>query len=191
MDSVRCGALDGYRKRGVSLLFRCPVPNRERPNSVGHSQDALRSSLGWRDQSVVVPLGPTHLEGRHVRLEPLTHNHLEALVAAAQHAEISTYLPINLKAPGWVNSADRDRRAPSSSAKAAIELAVESRAGGFVVSEPSQWMSRERWDGLVRGENCSLCQVVRATELDDSHGYFVADLTSGRLRLAADQHLPG
>ena len=45
-------------------------------------------------------LGPLILEGKHVRLEPLTRAHLGPLVAAAQAEEISTYLPINLKAPG-------------------------------------------------------------------------------------------
>jgi len=59
------------------------------------------------------------------------------------------------------------------------------------VSEPKQWMARERWDALVRGEGCPLCRVVQATQVDDKHGFFVADLSSGRLRLAADQHLPG
>ena len=52
-------------------------------------------------------------------------------------------------------------------------------------------MARERWDALVRGEGCPLCRVVQATQVDDKHGFFVADLSSGRLRLAADQHLPG
>ena len=45
-------------------------------------------------------LGPISLEGTHIRLDPLTRDHLDALVAAAQPEEISTYLPIDLKAPG-------------------------------------------------------------------------------------------
>lgn len=52
-------------------------------------------------------------------------------------------------------------------------------------------MSRERWDALIRGDGCPLCSVVQAAEIDDPYGYFVADLEGGRLRLAADQHLPG
>jgi RimJ/RimL family protein N-acetyltransferase/predicted nucleic acid-binding protein len=46
------------------------------------------------------PLGPLLLDGRHVRLEPLTRQHLAPLIAAAQPEEISTYLPVNLRAPG-------------------------------------------------------------------------------------------
>src|SRR5437588_12569135 len=45
-------------------------------------------------------LGPVTLEGRHVRLEPLSRDHLERLIAVAQADEISTFLPLDLKAPG-------------------------------------------------------------------------------------------
>jgi RimJ/RimL family protein N-acetyltransferase len=48
------------------------------------------------------PLGPILLEGGHVRLEPLAWQHLEALIAAAQPGEISTYLPVDLSAPGAI-----------------------------------------------------------------------------------------
>ena len=55
----------------------------------------------------------------------------------------------------------------------------------------AQWMPRERWDALVRGEDCPLCADMMSTEREDAHGYFVADLSFTRLRLAADQHVPG
>lgn len=48
------------------------------------------------------PLGPIALEGRFIRLDPLSSEHLDALVAAAQHEAISTYLPVDLKAPGAI-----------------------------------------------------------------------------------------
>jgi diadenosine tetraphosphate (Ap4A) HIT family hydrolase len=54
-----------------------------------------------------------------------------------------------------------------------------------------QWMPRDRWEALVHGVDCPLCEVVRATEPEDAYGHFVAYLSSGRVRLAADQHLPG
>jgi RimJ/RimL family protein N-acetyltransferase len=47
-----------------------------------------------------MPLGPVCLEGLHIRLDPLTPEHLGALRAAAEHDEISTYLPLNLREPG-------------------------------------------------------------------------------------------
>lgn len=46
------------------------------------------------------PLGPVLLNGKHIRLEPLSREHLAPLIAAAQADEVSTYLPINLKSPG-------------------------------------------------------------------------------------------
>jgi RimJ/RimL family protein N-acetyltransferase len=49
---------------------------------------------------IQVLLGPVSLAGSHIRLDPLTHDHADALIAAAQHDAISTYLPLNLKAPG-------------------------------------------------------------------------------------------
>ena len=49
--------------------------------------------------SQLMPLGPVCLEGLHIRLDPLTLDHLGALRAAAEHDEISTYLPLNLREP--------------------------------------------------------------------------------------------
>jgi diadenosine tetraphosphate (Ap4A) HIT family hydrolase len=60
------------------------------------------------------------------------------------------------------------------------------------MSEPPQeWMPREEWDALVRGEGCPLCAAIASDEASDPHGYTVADLSMGRLRLAANQSLPG
>jgi diadenosine tetraphosphate (Ap4A) HIT family hydrolase len=52
-------------------------------------------------------------------------------------------------------------------------------------------MPRERWDALVRGEDCPLCEAVAATVAEDEHGFTVADLSMSRVRLAADQFVPG
>jgi diadenosine tetraphosphate (Ap4A) HIT family hydrolase len=53
------------------------------------------------------------------------------------------------------------------------------------------WMPRERWDALVRGENCPLCAECQSVEPINEHGYTVADLRLSRLRLAANQFPPG
>jgi diadenosine tetraphosphate (Ap4A) HIT family hydrolase len=52
-------------------------------------------------------------------------------------------------------------------------------------------MPRERWEALVRGEECPLCAEVRAADGASEHGYFVTDLPFTRLRIEADQHVPG
>lgn len=52
-------------------------------------------------------------------------------------------------------------------------------------------MPRERWDALVRGEDCPLCAEVATQEQVTRDGYFVADLTLSRLRLSVHQSLPG
>ena len=56
---------------------------------------------------------------------------------------------------------------------------------------PTTWMPRERWDALVRGEDCPLCATVRSTGATDEHGYTIADLQLSRLRLASNQFVPG
>ena len=56
---------------------------------------------------------------------------------------------------------------------------------------PQEWMPREKWDALVRGENCPLCAEVARTEAGNEYGYTIADLAISRLRLAANQSVPG
>lgn len=55
----------------------------------------------------------------------------------------------------------------------------------------SEWMPRERWDALVRGEGCPLCAEVAMDAPANDEGYAVADLGITRLRLAANQSVPG
>jgi hypothetical protein len=54
-----------------------------------------------------------------------------------------------------------------------------------------EWMARERWDALVRGEGCPLCAELAADAAWTSEGYVVADLAVSRLRLSTHQSLPG
>src|SRR6266700_2832486 len=56
---------------------------------------------------------------------------------------------------------------------------------------PTQWMPRERWDALVRGEGCPLCAAVASDVEADAYGYTIADLASGRLRLVTNQYVTG
>jgi diadenosine tetraphosphate (Ap4A) HIT family hydrolase len=54
-----------------------------------------------------------------------------------------------------------------------------------------EWMARERWDALVRGEGCPLCAELAADAAWTEEGYVVADLAVSRLRLSTHQSLPG
>jgi diadenosine tetraphosphate (Ap4A) HIT family hydrolase len=53
------------------------------------------------------------------------------------------------------------------------------------------WMPRERWDALVRGQDCPLCGEHRATASANEFGYTIADLRLSRLRLVRNQYVPG
>ncbi len=53
------------------------------------------------------------------------------------------------------------------------------------------WMPRERWEALVRGENCPLCAECQSAELMNEHGYQVATLRLSQLRLCSNQFPPG
>lgn len=55
----------------------------------------------------------------------------------------------------------------------------------------NDWIPRDHWDALVRGEDCPLCGAIAKTEALDEYGLTIADLTSGRLRLATNQFSPG
>ena len=50
---------------------------------------------------------------------------------------------------------------------------------------PKNWMPRDQWDALVRGEGCPLCKTLRANNDDDQYGFTIADLAVSRLRLSA------
>jgi diadenosine tetraphosphate (Ap4A) HIT family hydrolase len=56
--------------------------------------------------------------------------------------------------------------------------------------EPA-WMPLERWDALVRGENCVLCRDLVTNVAANDFVYTVADLRLSRLWLATNQIVPG
>jgi diadenosine tetraphosphate (Ap4A) HIT family hydrolase len=56
------------------------------------------------------------------------------------------------------------------------------------------WMSRERWDALVRGEDCLLCEVaatLTAPDAEDDYGFTIAEMSAGILRLQKNQYVAG
>ncbi len=60
-----------------------------------------------------------------------------------------------------------------------------------MVTGSQEWMPREQWDALVRGQGCPACTEVTSGEPANEHGFFVADLDFSRLRLAANQFVTG
>lgn len=55
----------------------------------------------------------------------------------------------------------------------------------------SEWMPREEWEALVRGEECPLCDAVAETVPENAYGTAVADLRVSRLRLSSNQWVAG
>ncbi|MGD1118917.1 MAG: HIT family protein [Dehalococcoidales bacterium] len=53
------------------------------------------------------------------------------------------------------------------------------------------WMPREKWDALVRGEDCPLCSVIAAKTLPADSDYFLADLSVSRMILVKNQYVKG
>jgi diadenosine tetraphosphate (Ap4A) HIT family hydrolase len=74
---------------------------------------------------------------------------------------------------------------------ALLAKGIQSRLHELADSTPRQWMPREQWDALVRGENCPLCEAVALTEPTNEFGITVADLSMSRLRLDANQGVMG
>lgn len=60
-----------------------------------------------------------------------------------------------------------------------------------MTTEAQEWMPRERWDALVRGEGCPLCVEIASSERANEYGYTIADLNVSRLRLATNQFVTG
>lgn len=53
----------------------------------------------------------------------------------------------------------------------------------------SGWDDRERWDALVRGEDCPACAEIEAGSTEE--GFVVARLGLSHLRLQRNQYVPG
>jgi diadenosine tetraphosphate (Ap4A) HIT family hydrolase len=58
-------------------------------------------------------------------------------------------------------------------------------------ASPKEWMPRERWQALVRGDDCPLCQVIQSTDPGDEFAIAVAQLRLSRLNLSRNQFVPG
>ncbi len=56
---------------------------------------------------------------------------------------------------------------------------------------PQEWMPRERWEALVRGEDCPLCARIQSEEPADEFGFVIAQLRLSRLYLGRNQFVPG
>lgn len=59
-----------------------------------------------------------------------------------------------------------------------------------------EWMARERWDRLVAGEGCRLCESLEAPganddDASDAIGYTVAELAMSVVKLGRDQFAAG
>jgi len=59
----------------------------------------------------------------------------------------------------------------------------------MISNVPREWMPRERWDALLRGEGCPLCAECRSGTTEE--GYTVARMQLSQLRLMRNQFLPG
>ncbi|MBI5300605.1 MAG: HIT family protein [Chloroflexi bacterium] len=68
---------------------------------------------------------------------------------------------------------------------------IESRSGNVAALSDKTWMPRERWDALVRGEVCPLCDTLRETAVENPFGFTIADLSISRLRLVHNQFVRG
>lgn len=60
-----------------------------------------------------------------------------------------------------------------------------------MVDESGGWIPRDRWDALVRGEDCPLCRDLAAGTEPNAFRHVVTDLAVSQLRLAANQSVPG
>jgi len=58
-------------------------------------------------------------------------------------------------------------------------------------SESREWVPRERWDALVRGDDCPKCADLVDDRTVDAYVHTIADLSMSHLRLAANQAVLG
>ncbi|MEO8606523.1 MAG: HIT family protein [Chloroflexota bacterium] len=55
----------------------------------------------------------------------------------------------------------------------------------------TEWMPRDKWDALVRGENCPMCSELAAGTEANEYGFTIAKLNMSVLRLSVNQNAPG
>jgi len=68
-----------------------------------------------------------------------------------------------------------------------LAKAIEQNADKLI--RPKVWMPRDKWDALIRGDNCGDCTHLASGQ--NPHGYKVADLRVSRLDLSKSQFVPG
>ena len=68
---------------------------------------------------------------------------------------------------------------------------VSNYTRGFLMMALGEWMPRDQWDALRRGDGCPLCDAIASPDLIDAYGYTVIDLPMGRLRLNNYPDTPG
>jgi diadenosine tetraphosphate (Ap4A) HIT family hydrolase len=56
---------------------------------------------------------------------------------------------------------------------------------------PTEWMPRDKWDALVRGEDCPLCAELQRQEPENEFGITICNLPMSKLRLVRNQYVPG
>jgi len=67
-----------------------------------------------------------------------------------------------------------------------LAKAIEQNADKLI--RPKVWMPRDRWDAIMRGDNCNDCAHLASGQ--NPHGYKVADLRVSRLDLFKSQFVP-
>jgi len=68
---------------------------------------------------------------------------------------------------------------------------TERHLASILATRPKSWVSRERWDQLVRGEDCPICARLNADEEASQHGLTVCDLGICRLMFMRNQYVRG
>lgn len=120
---------------------------------------------------------PITLEGRHVRLEPLTQDHAPELAAVSADEEIWRYYPASLltldDVRGWIGVALDQRAAGTSLPFAIVDLAAGRAIGStrYMNIVPhdhgleigSTWLARAYWRTPVNSE-CKLMLLRHAFE---------------------------
>ncbi len=77
------------------------------------------------------------------------------------------------------------------SATEILSRGITNYTKGFIMMALGEWMPREQWDALRRGQGCPLCSALISTERIDAYGCTVIDLPGGRLRLNTAPETPG
>ena len=165
---VALDALDGAERSIAALDARASV-------EVG---DAVRAGTRCGNMYGMPPLVPIALEGTHVRLEPLLHDHARGLHAATEDDELWSWLSYDLRDPAmlerWMKEAfdARDRGTE-------MPFAVILRTSGDVIGSTRYldirstfkgleigwtWYRRDTWGGPVNPE-CKYLLLRHAFEV--------------------------